>query len=187
MLPLLSKAEACALHRELLLWTCESLLASGLADVELWLSDDSADPVLDRCTALGIAALRQQCGADLGERMYHAISDGLQRYDQVILVGSDCPGIDGTYLRGALAALMRLELVIGPALDGGYVLLGARKIQRELFVGVPWGHSSVFAETVRRADRHSIAWQALSALQDIDRPEDLAAWERLRAGREGVS
>jgi rSAM/selenodomain-associated transferase 1 len=186
MFPALSPDQACQLHRELLLWTCGSLLGSGLADVEVWLSEPSDDPAVEQCIALGIAAVRRQCGADLGERMHHAISDGLRRYRQVILVGSDCPAIDRTYLQAALAALARVELVVGPATDGGYVLLGARRIRPELFSGVAWGGCSVFAETVQRADRLGLDWQALPALQDIDRPEDLPAWEHLKQGPEGA-
>ena len=175
--PALGPEKACDLHRQLMEWTCGQLLGAGLGRVELWLSEEGADPSLDRCRALGLGPARLQRGADLGERMYHAFADGLARYDRVILVGSDCPGIDRDYLTGAAQALDRSEAVVGPALDGGYVLLGLGRLSRELFRGVSWGESTVFTQTVARLDQLRFDWLALEPLEDIDRPQDLAVLE----------
>ena len=73
-------------------------------------------------------------------------------------------------------------MVLGPALDGGYVLIGARRIDAEVFREIPWGTDLVYARTVERLQELGWEWAALPALQDIDRPEDLAAWHRLREG-----
>lgn len=180
MLSQLSALQACTLHTELLLWTCETLCGAQLADVELWVAGDLSHPVFTRCTALGVVALSHQRGADLGERMYHAIANGLQRYRKVILVGSDCPAIDAPYLKAAVAALEQQPLVLGPAADGGYVLIGATQIEAGLFQGVYWGRGSVFRQSVERAARLGMNWLELEVLPDIDRPEDLPLWEALR-------
>lgn len=190
MFPALSPEGACQLHRELMLWTCRRLLDSGLGDVELWLSEASADAAVAQCVQLGVRALRQQQGEDLGERMYHAICDGLERYQQVVLVGSDCPGIDREYLMAATAALREHRLVLGPATDGGYVLIGLTASNRALFTEVSWGDATVFKTTVQRAEQLGWSWHALSPLHDVDRPDDLSSWEMLRkaqgfSGRQG--
>jgi len=182
MMPHLTPEQACALHHDLLLWTCRTLTAAGLADVELWLAGDRAHPVISECEALGVNAVRRQCGADLGERMFHAISAGLARYCKVILVGSDCPGIDAAYLEHARQALDHAPLAFGPACDGGYVLIGASAIWRGLFEEVSWGQDTVYEQTIERVQALNEHYRELGELADIDRPEDLPLWEALRDG-----
>ena len=179
MQPLLSAEQACVLHSELLWWTCQTLCEARMADVELWVCGCSSHPAFSRCEALGASAIHVQQGNDLGERMYHAIEHGLTRYKKVILVGSDCPQIDTQYLELALEALDSKPLVLGPATDGGYVLIGATRIQPALFKGVSWGEERVFTETVERMRALGEDWSELEPLSDIDRPEDLALWGQL--------
>ena len=134
------------------------------------------------CLAQGARAIRRQRGADLGERMYHALAAGLARYERVLLVGSDCPAIDAAYLHRALQVLDDVPVVLGPALDGGYVLIGVRSVDPALFAGIAWGQPTVYAETVARLRRLGVDWTALPALPDIDRPADLVHWRGPAAG-----
>lgn len=180
MLPQLSALEAAVLHEELVRWTCETLLDSALGAVELWVAGDPAHPLFRDCAALGQFTLRRQAGADLGMRMRHALNDGLARADRVVLVGSDCPGLTGHYLLEALTALDYADLVLGPALDGGYVLIGAKQAVDAVFVDIGWGSSRVLTETLERALTAGLSVQQLPALQDVDRPEDLPHWQTLR-------
>ena len=179
MQPTLSAQQACALHTDLLLWVCRTLCETKQADVELWVSGDRKHPAFEACEALGIDALQSQSGGNLGDRMFNAISESLSRYQKVILVGSDCPQIDADYLRRALLALDHNPLVLGPATDGGYVLIGATAIQTELFQDIAWGTDTVFYDTVQRIEAQGIGWSALPPLADIDRPEDLPVWQAL--------
>jgi rSAM/selenodomain-associated transferase 1 len=183
MIPHLSPVEACALHGELVLWTAGTLVGAGLGRVELAVAGATEHSLFQRCLRLGVAGLGCQQGADLGERMYNALATGLARFEQVVLVGSDCPAIDADYLTRALAALGQAEVVLGPAADGGYVLIGARRVRREVFEGIPWGTAAVFAETAQRLRRLDMSWLELPTLVDIDRPEDLAHWSALRDAR----
>lgn len=184
LMPPLSSREACAVHERLVRHCMAGLLSSSLGPVELWVDDQPDHPLFRQCLDQGAAGVRRQRGSDLGQRMYHALRWGLRRARKVILVGSDCPFIDASYLRRAERSLERHAIVLGPALDGGYVLFGCREAPPSaLFRDMPWGGSQVLALTRERADRADLAVALLPALRDIDRPEDLAYWERFEAGR----
>ena len=185
MLGSLSPVEACELHCDLMLWTCRTLTGANLADVELWVSGGSEHASIRACQHLGVTAVHPQHGGDLGERMFHAISDGLLRYRKLVLVGSDCPAIDQRYLAKALKALDDESLVLGPAQDGGYVLIGATDIEAGLFQGVSWGSGVVLDETRERLVASGQGWSELNTLPDIDRPEDLPLWEAHKNSRGG--
>ena len=182
MMPQLTAQQACDLHCDLVLWTTRQLVACGLGDVELWSTGAAVHPLFKQCQELGVAAVCEQTGADLGERMYGALCAGLARYDKVILVGSDCPGLNDAYLKRAVAGLDTVPVVLGPATDGGYVLIGARQVDRALFHNIAWGTAQVYRQTTEALQRLDMDWLALDALQDVDRPEDLAAWEAMKPG-----
>jgi rSAM/selenodomain-associated transferase 2/rSAM/selenodomain-associated transferase 1 len=122
---------------------------------------------------------RLQAGGDLGVRMERAFSEsflgGLKR---VVLVGTDCPGFTTTTIRSAFELLGMFDLVIGPAADGGYYLIGLRRTVPSLFVNIPWGSPEVRTRTLEIAERLGLKAILLEQLEDVDRPEDLAVWER---------
>jgi len=123
--------------------------------------------------------LRHQGGGDLGRRMTRALRDAFQAgMQRVVVVGTDCPGLTTGHLKEALACLEKHTAVIGPANDGGYYLFGLNRYIPELFEGVDWGTAQVLEQTLAQASRLGIDWKLLPALDDIDRPEDLAIWER---------
>lgn len=121
--------------------------------------------------------LKPQCNGDLGQRLDAALTqgftDGLQ---PILIVGSDCPGIEEAHILDALATLASRDVVIGPAEDGGYYLLGLNCPQPTLFENIRWGESCVLTQTIAAANRHQLSVQRLSPLPDIDRPEDLPLW-----------
>ena len=180
MLPVLDAEAACALHVSLLTHTARQMAAVPRCERELWVAGDPAHPALRQALAGG-ARPRRQVGADLGERMHYALRMALQRVPRAVLVGSDCPGLDAAYIEDAFTALATADLVLGPALDGGYVLIGGRRIDQRLFEGVSWGTGEVLAQTLARADALRWTVALLAPRRDIDRPGDLAAWERARA------
>ena len=180
MLGALSASAACGLHGELTLWTLQRLLDWGRADIELSVAGDPQHALFAQALTLGEISLTTQADGDLGQRMYKALRSGLAAYARVLLVGSDCPQIDPLYLDRAANALTTHDLVLGPATDGGYVLIGARRVDPALFEGVLWGSDQVFAQTIERAGRLGIEWIELEPLSDIDRPEDLSLWYSLR-------
>jgi rSAM/selenodomain-associated transferase 1 len=183
LIPYLGASGACELHCELTAWTCRQLLASRLGPVELHVDGDAEHALFAQLQADGIAGIVAQRGGDLGERMYNALCRGMERYGCVILVGSDCPGIDPEYLHQARVALRGSSVVLGPAADGGYVLIGARRICASVFRGIAWGGDTVYDETVAALEKSGLDWAALPALADIDRPSDLPVWESVKSGR----
>ena len=115
-----------------------------------------------------------QEGQDLGARMAYAARSALTRAESVILVGTDCPDLSPEFLKAAIAGLEHQDAVLGPALDGGYVLLGLRSVESSLFERMPWGSDRVAYVTEQRLDALGWQWSRLAPLRDVDRPEDLA-------------
>jgi hypothetical protein len=114
---------------------------------------------------------RLQRGADLGERMYYALSKARR---PAIVIGTDCPMLTPADLRRAARWLRGgTDVVLAPAEDGGYALIGARRISRSMFQGIAWGGEDVYEETVKRLNRAAYRWRALRRVWDVDRPEDV--------------
>ncbi len=115
-----------------------------------------------------------QCDGDLGARMRDAFSQAFDRgADRVIIIGTDCPELDGSRIDAAFEALRNHDAVLGPALDGGYYLLGLNYALPQVFEGVPWSSSRTARETRRRLEEARCWVAELPILRDLDTPEDL--------------
>ncbi len=129
-------------------------------------------------------ALRQQ-GANLGERLHRGLAAAAREHPWVAAVGADHPGLDAALVNRAFARLAEADLVIVPALDGGYSLIALRSeaLVPELFSGIAWSTPTVLAETLERAARLELRVELLDPAADLDTPADLARLcERLAAG-----
>lgn len=142
---------------------------------------------------------RQQ-GADLGERMLHAVAQAVAGgYGAVVLVGSDHPTLPPEFLDLAFEHLASpRSIVIGPSEDGGYYLIGMNALYPSLFNGMRWSHDGVFDETVARALETPAEVSILPPWYDVDQPEDLnrlldeismetSAWPALTAFRKDMA
>jgi len=171
---------ALALHLAMLRRVFETAEQSALADVRLWVASNPGHVVF---TALCDARhIREQRGGDLGERMRLAAAAELGEtgVDSVVIIGGDCPALTASHLEEALAALAAgADLVLGPALDGGYVLIGLRAAETALFRGVEWGSGEVLEKTLERARALGLRWQLLTPLGDVDTVEDLPSLQEL--------
>ena len=127
-----------------------------------------------------------QCDGDLGQRMQALFVAALAWAERVVLIGSDAPDLPRERLIAAFAALEQSDVVLGPAADGGYYLLGlARRIPR-IFEGIAWGGPDVFQQTTRRILAAGIRWHELPPWYDVDEPADLTALrKRLREAAGG--
>ncbi|WP_255360120.1 TIGR04282 family arsenosugar biosynthesis glycosyltransferase [Lewinella sp. 4G2] len=116
---------------------------------------------------------RLQQGDDLGSRMQAAFSEVFAAgHDAIIVIGSDCPGITTAYLEQAFAALTLHDVVVGPALDGGYTLLGTRKEDADLFSDISWSTNTVLRETLTKATQQQLTYVEQETLSDVDYLED---------------
>ena len=116
---------------------------------------------------------------DLGCRLSSAMNHGFASgADRVLFLGGDCPGVTRSYLKEAEAALVETDMIIAPALDGGYVLLGLRKPITSIFEEIQWSSATVFSATLRRAIDAGLSFHCLAPLEDVD---DLESYERQRA------
>lgn len=117
-----------------------------------------------------------QLGVDLGERMSNAFLSLFQKgYKKVIIIGTDCPEIKTADIKDSFQALEKKEVCIGPAMDGGYYLLGMCQFYGALFQNMPWSSSEVSKRTLEILNRDQISYELMKMLRDIDTEEDLIA------------
>ena len=174
LIPALGAEGATGLYRRLLANLVNSLVEERLAAIELWCAPDAAHPDFQKMQQLPRLTLHEQLGGDLGERMANAVIDARQRHRHLVLLGVDCPALTVAMLQQVFSWLADdVDAVLGPAEDGGYVLLGLNRTTECLFQGIPWGSGAV-AEMTRQCMRKlEWSWRELPELWDLDRPEDL--------------
>jgi uncharacterized protein len=111
---------------------------------------------------------------DLGDRMSQAFDQGFQASgDPIVMIGTDCPGINASLIQDAFTMLFNHDLILGPAHDGGYYLIGVRAYYPQLFKNILWSTETVLEKTLEIAIESQISYDLLPPLSDIDRPEDL--------------
>lgn len=117
-----------------------------------------------------------QHGDDLGERMRNAFASIFQKgYYKAVIIGTDCPALNETIIQDAFSKLNDVDIVIGPAYDGGYYLLGMNNCHSFLFESMHWSTANVFTETIRRCKSKGLLFLLLQTLQDVDEEKDLEA------------
>ncbi len=115
-----------------------------------------------------------QDGIDLGERMLHAIKSGLESgFHHVVLIGTDCYELNPAILGDAFSLLERADTVIGPAKDGGFYLIGMKRVIPELFVDRKWSTPDVLQDTLAILKQLDTTYELLLELSDIDTFDDL--------------
>jgi rSAM/selenodomain-associated transferase 1 len=117
----------------------------------------------------------QQQGDDLGSRMFKAFQQLLVKYEKVILIGSDCPYLQSSHLIEAANVLDEKDCVFGPAYDGGYYLIGLRRLIPQLFENMPWSTDKLLKKSIQSLLEYEISFQLLEILEDIDTLQD---WSR---------
>ena len=165
--PAINDDECLQLHLAMLQDTLECCAASG-AHVLLYLAGNSGLPFT-------VPPVRIQVNGDLGQRMKHAFQENLVSYRKVVIVGIDTPGLTPSILEEAFTSLDEHDLVLGPSEDGGYYLIGLRKMISEIFENVPWSTSEVLSRTLERIPPGSA--HLLPRLWDVDHPADLLRLE----------
>jgi len=171
LIPKIGAAGATDLHKQFVQLNLQKF--SKLFQVQLWCAPDELHPFFQTCQQKFDISLYRQQGIGLGERMAYALNS----CQPTVLIGSDCPILTPKIIYDAFAALQKdYSVVLSPAEDGGYVLIGMRQFIPEIFTNIPWGTSEVFSITKQRLNALGIKWYQLATQWDIDRPEDLERW-----------
>lgn len=176
LLSVLGQHGAAALQARLIARAAETALAAGTGPVTVWGAPDETHDIFQTIHTRAGIALAGQPNGDLGARMLAAIATA---NGPVLVIGADCPALTAEHLRAA-ADILRdgTDVVVFPAEDGGYALIGVRKPEPALFSDMPWSTAEVMAETRRRLKERGLSCREPVTLWDVDEPADL---ERLRA------
>ena len=159
--------EALAIYQRLLKTTIEA--AKGCrADVSFYFSHSIDDNIWPEDQS------KIQSGDDLGEKMKNAFQDGFyEGYERIVIIGSDLPDMNSVLIDKSFQSLSFMDTVIGPALDGGYYLLGMKKMISELFQNIHWSTDAVLETTLERLTKKKESYFLLETKNDIDTKEDL--------------
>ena len=180
LIPALGDVAAADLHRQMTertLAQVKLLQQSHLVGVEVWFAGGDRDRMQ---TWLGDDLQYQpQLEGDLGDRMAQAFQTAFDGgVKAAVIIGTDCPELTAGILTKAFQSLQQTDLVVGPATDGGYYLIGLRRFEPELFKSIAWSTERVFQQTVDIANKLNLSLSCLPTLTDIDRPEDLPVWQQ---------
>ncbi|XOZ33842.1 TIGR04282 family arsenosugar biosynthesis glycosyltransferase [Halomonadaceae bacterium KBTZ08] len=148
-------------------------------DREMTETPIEAEGILLRLRKGGIPQRVQQ-GADLGERMTHALDEAITTVGAGLVVGSDCPAVTPDYVHRAAQALETADVVLGPSDDGGFVLIGARRTVPGMLDGPAWGSEQALEQSLEALNQKGLQVVCLEALWDVDEPEDWTRFQRLR-------
>ncbi|MGS2717508.1 TIGR04282 family arsenosugar biosynthesis glycosyltransferase [Eionea flava] len=181
MQPFLTQTQSCQLHIQLTQQALQQWIDIDSLKVELWVGGNIAHfkqqillPLYQNNVRYQSLPIYAQAQGDLGQRMHFATEHALRAgATGVVVVGTDCPFISPEYIKKAIQALKQSDVVIGPASDGGYVLIGIKQSQPALFSGVKWGSASVLETTQAMIQNEQLSVSLLPVLSDIDTPEDL--------------
>ncbi len=124
---------------------------------------------------------KAQASGELGRRLQVAFHQGFESgYERVVAIGADCPDVNLRHIEQAFQQLRSQDLVLGPAQDGGYYLIGLRRQHAAIFDDIDWGTPLVFQQTCTKARRLGLSIAELEILSDVDRPEDLLVWKKVK-------
>lgn len=189
LIPRLGARGAARLHAALIDRALATVRDADLGGIELCCSPDATHPFLAACASRYDATLTVQASGDLGARMLAALDRVIATSGPALLVGTDCPALTSAHLREAAAALAAgQDAVLGPAEDGGYVLVGLARTSPTIFKNIGWGGPGVLRDTRARLAALGWHWHELAELWDIDRPADVARFvERIAGGASDVA
>jgi rSAM/selenodomain-associated transferase 1 len=172
LIPAIGAHAAAVLQERLTEHTVETAIAAAIGPVTLWCAPDTSHASFRALAARLPITLAQQPAGDLGIRMLAALTAG------GLVIGSDCAAFTPDHLRAAADALDNADVVLIPAEDGGYVLIGMRAPQPALFSDMTWGAPTVLTETRQRIATLNLKAVELPPLWDVDSEDDLARLER---------
>lgn len=180
LIPALGEQGALDLYRQCLCQVVKQRCQAEIAPVVLYCAPDSQHSIFQQLSKQYSLTLQQQHGDDLGERMSHAVRQSLYEAERVILTGVDAPSLTNADIQQGIQCLQQSnDMVMSPAEDGGYVMLGMRQHHTDLFSNIPWGTEQVADITRQRCNGLKRNLLELATRWDIDRPEDVMRWKKM--------
>ena len=174
LVPALGEIGAAELHQRMIQHTSKMAFDAGFANIEIRCHPDSTHPVFLEILDRHCVELNRQSGDDLGERMANALEAALCEHPYAIVIGTDAPVVDSGYISNAIEQLQSgHEIVLGPAEDGGYVLIGLSRFNRKIFSKIDWGTNRVLEQTLEKIKAEGMTVFQLPVLWDVDTPKDL--------------
>lgn len=181
MIPALGAEGAASLHRQMTEHTLNQVRELRcFRPVSIEVRFDGGNQQLMQDWLGSDLVYQPQGEGDLGSRLARSLHSAFQNgIDRTIIIGTDCPDLNSQAIAQAFCLLEPArDLVLGPALDGGYYLIGVSYFIPELFTGISWGTAEVLQQTSEIAKKLNLAFAELPELADVDRPEDLPIWRR---------
>jgi uncharacterized protein len=176
LIPTIGAHAAAVLQERLTERAVATALAADVGPVTIWCAPDGTHDSFLKLVARSRITLRRQPEGDIGARMLAATA---AVSGPTLVIGTDCPALTEVHLRGAANALRNgTDVILIPAEDGGYVLIGTRSAQPPLFAGIAWGTKTVLAETRARIIEQRLILTEQPPLWDVDTESDLARLER---------
>jgi len=176
LIPTIGAHAAAVLQERLTERAVATAVAADVGPVTIWCAPDGTHDSFLKLVARSRITLRRQPEGDIGARMLAATATGS---GPTLVIGTDCPALTEVHLRGAANALRNgTDVILIPAEDGGYVLIGTRSAQPPLFAGIAWGTKTVLAETRTRIIQQRLILTEQPPLWDVDTENDLARLER---------
>ncbi|WP_373521113.1 TIGR04282 family arsenosugar biosynthesis glycosyltransferase [Aquiflexum sp.] len=169
---------ALEIYKDLIAFTYRQVIE--IKDADLWVFFSEGFEEIGEDFQKHITAIMIQEGAYLGERMQNAFATIFgMGYTKAVLIGTDCPEITPKIIKTSLDSLKKHEVVVGPALDGGYYLIGMNKVYPQLFWQMPWSTEKLLTLTLQKLNNDNLSHYLLPVLSDIDTEEDWLKFETL--------
>jgi rSAM/selenodomain-associated transferase 1 len=185
LVPPLSPDEACRLYEAMLRDLFSRLSRLKKTQVTVFYAGDDPEPLRELLPAgTTRVSLEAQRGDALGDRLHHAFEHLLEsERDVAAIIGSDSPDLPIPYLKRAFLKLKHKDVVLGPASDGGYYLIGLRRPVPGLLDGISWGTEAAFEDTLRQVSDHGLSCSLLPLWYDVDDIHSLALLRSMMIGR----
>lgn len=174
LIPALGESGATKFYERMARDVIDRMLDSELCDISIDCMPDSRHEFFVNILSQRCVELNKQIGNNLGERMAHAMQEALKQYRNAIIIGTDAPCLTPAYIENAIDALKSgADVVLGPAEDGGYVLIAMSHLHEQLFNNIDWSTARVLQQTLETARQLNLSVHQLPVLWDVDTADDL--------------
>ena len=182
LIPALGAAGAARLQRQFIAQSLHTAQQADLGAIKLWCAPDAQHRHFRAIQNHLQIQCRSQPEGDLGVRMYRCAEEHFAQKEALplLIIGTDCAVLAPGHLQEAARSLQTHDACLIPAEDGGYVLLGLRKLIPQVFENIQWSTPRVFLQTQERLAQAGASVALLPTLWDIDEPSDLEHWQRLQ-------